>query len=99
MKYNKQPLDIPAQITMLKERGLSIADEKTAQVTLNTISYFRLAAYLRPMEADKNTHLYKPDSSFENAVALYQFDATLREIIFHALGSIVTAPFILGHTF
>ena len=26
MKYNKQPLDIPAQIAMLKGRGLNIAD-------------------------------------------------------------------------
>jgi len=28
MKYNKQPLDIPAQIAMLKGRGLNIADEQ-----------------------------------------------------------------------
>ena len=55
MKYNKQPLDIPAQITMLKGRGLVIADEQAAEKTQNKISYFRLAAYLRPMEADKNT--------------------------------------------
>ena len=54
MKYNKQPLDIPAQIAMLKGRGLVIADEQAAEKALNKISYFRLAAYLRPMEADKN---------------------------------------------
>ena len=41
---------------MLKERGLNIADEQAAEKTLNTISYFRLAAYLRPMEADKGLH-------------------------------------------
>ena len=75
MKYNKQPLDIPAQIAMLKGRGLNIADEQAAEKALNTISYFRLAAYMRPMEADKNTHQYKPGASFENAVALYEFDA------------------------
>ncbi len=56
MKYNKQPLDIPAQIAMLKARGLSIADEQKAKETLSVISYFRLAAYMRPMEADKLTH-------------------------------------------
>lgn len=75
MKYNKQPLDIPAQIAMVKGRGLAIADEQAAEMTLNKISYFRLAAYLRPMEADKNTHQYKPEAPFENAVALYEFDA------------------------
>lgn len=91
MKYNKQPLDIPAQIAMLKGRGLNIADEQAAEKTLNKISYFRLAAYLRPMEADKNTHQYKPDASFENAVALYEFDAELRELVFRAIGKIEIA--------
>ena len=33
------------------------------------------------MEADKKTHQYKPDASFENAVALYEFDAELRELV------------------
>ena len=37
------------------------------------------------MEADKNTHQYKPDASFENAVALYEFDAELREMVFRAI--------------
>ena len=31
MKYNKQPLDIPAQIAMLKGRGQNIADESFVQ--------------------------------------------------------------------
>ena len=31
MKYNKQPLDIPAQIAMLKGRGQNIADENLVQ--------------------------------------------------------------------
>ena len=91
MKYNKQPLDIPAQIAMLKGRGLNIADEQAAEKTLNRISYFRLAAYLRPMEADKNAHQYKPNASFENAVSLYEFDAELREMVFRAIGKIEIA--------
>ena len=40
MKYNKQPLDIPAQIAMLKGRGLNIVDEQAAEKTLSRISYF-----------------------------------------------------------
>ena len=63
MKYNKQPLDIPAQIAMLKGRGLVIADEQAAEKALNKISYFRLAAYLRPMEADHHTHQFLPDTT------------------------------------
>ena len=40
MKYNKQPLDIPTQIAMLKGRGLNIVDEQAAEKTLSRISYF-----------------------------------------------------------
>jgi len=40
MKYNKQPLDIPTQIAMLKGHGLNIADEQTAEKTLSRVSYF-----------------------------------------------------------
>ena len=50
---------------MLKERGLLIADEAEATDYLKVISYFRLANYLRPMEQDKEKHLYKPNSYFE----------------------------------
>ena len=71
MKYNKQPLDIPALLAMLKARGLAIGDDQEAGRILGLVSYFRLANYLRPMEADKETHQYNPSSSFENAVALY----------------------------
>ena len=91
MKYNKQPLDIPALLAMLKARGLAIADEQEAGRILGLVSYFRLANYLRPMEADKETHQYKPNSSFENAVALYRFDAALREIVFRAISNIEIA--------
>ena len=91
MKYNKQPLDIPDLLAMLKARGLTIGDEQQAGRLLGLVSYFRLANYLRPMEADKETHQYKPDSSFENAVALYRFDAALREIVFRAISNIEIA--------
>ena len=91
MKYDKQPLDIPALIAMLKARGLTINDEQKAGCILGVVSYFRLANYLRPMEADKETHQYKLNSTFENAVALYQFDTDLREIVFRAISYIEIA--------
>ena len=70
MEYTKQPIDYPQQIQMLKERGLMIDDEKRALEQLRIISYFRLANYLRPMEQDKVTHIFKPNSTFENALDL-----------------------------
>lgn len=76
---------------MLKKRGLLIADEEEAIHYLRVISYFRLANYLRPMESDKEKHLYKPNSYFENAIRIYYFDKELRNIIFTTVQSIEIA--------
>ena len=70
---------------MLKERGLIINDEKQALEQLRIISYFRLASYMRPMEQDKAAHIFKPNSTFENALDLYYFDKELRVLIFKAI--------------
>ena len=82
MEYTKQPIDYPQQIQMLKERGLIIKDEKQVLEQLRIISYFRLANYLRPMEQDKENHIFKPNSTFDNAINLYYFDKELRALIF-----------------
>ena len=74
MDYTKQPLDYPQILQILKERGLLVRDENEALCQLKIISFFRLANYMRPMEADKNLHKFKPNSLFENAIDLYYFD-------------------------
>ena len=51
------------------------------------MSYFRLANYLRPMEQNKTTHIFKPNSHFDNAVNLYFFDKKLRALLFTAIQS------------
>ena len=53
---------------MLKERGLIINDEEQALEQLRIISYFRLANYLKPMEQDKSTHLFKPNMAITLAI-------------------------------
>ena len=56
MTYTKLPISIAEQIALLKSRGLTFADEPNASKRLEHISYYRFAAYLRPMESDKVTH-------------------------------------------
>ena len=85
MRYTKQPLDYSDILEMLKERSLVINDDDKAIDCLKVISYFRLANYFRPMEADKVNHIFKPNSLFENAVDLYEFDRELRSLIFSAI--------------
>lgn len=84
MMYTNKPLSTSEIISQMKNRGLIIADEQYAANFLEHVSYFRFAAYLRPMETDLR-HNYKPDSSFENAVWLYRFDSELRNLIFSAI--------------
>jgi abortive infection bacteriophage resistance protein len=64
-RYTKQPISIADQIARQKSLGLIIADEAKAEKTLGQVSYFRFASYLRPMEADKQTHQFKPNSTFQ----------------------------------
>lgn len=87
MRYNKPALTPHEIITQLKSRNLHFRDENYAMEQLKTIGYFRLANYLRPMEANKVNHTYKPNSYFENAVELYYFDKDLRALLFSMVQS------------
>lgn len=88
MRYSKQPLDYPEILSLLKARGLIIRNEYKAIECLKVVSYFRLDNYFHPMESDKLHHLFKPNSYFENAMDLYEFDRGLRELIFSAIQSV-----------
>ena len=86
--YSNTPLSIHDIIRMLRDnRGLIINDEPSAERQLSIIGYFRLANYMRPMESDKINHIFKPGSTFENAIDLYYFDKELRTLIFTAIQS------------
>ena len=43
------------------------------------------------MELDKATHQFKSNATFENAIELYEFDVSLRKIIFDAISKIEIA--------
>jgi abortive infection bacteriophage resistance protein len=91
MNYSKQALNISQQIGLLQSRGLIIDDTDETRDILENISYFRIANYLRPMESDKQTHQFKPGSSFTNVVLLYDFDRELRQLVFGAISRIEIA--------
>ena len=84
-------MDLPNQVQVLKERGLLIEDEQQALDKLSFISYYRLANYWRPMESDKETHQFKPGSRFSDIIKLYDFDMSLRTLIFTAIQNIEIA--------
>lgn len=88
MKYSKPAINISEQIVQLEGRGLIIKDKSFAQKTLENVSYYRLAGYWWPMQADKEKHTFKSKSTFENVVALYNFDRELRLLLFGVIETI-----------
>lgn len=85
MIYAKTAISIKEQIAQLRARGLSITDVTQAEHFLTHISYYRLEGYWWPMQADKITHVFKPNSRFDDVIALYNFDRELRLLIFDVI--------------
>lgn len=83
--FDKQAFTIQQQIKQLINRGLIISDQYFAIQQLSHISYYRLAGYWWPMQYDKVNHLFKPQSIFEDVIALYNFDRELRLLIFNII--------------
>lgn len=85
MKFTKPAISIADQIAQLKQRGLLISNPSEAAIQLKNISYYRLAGYWWPMQADKSLHIFKPNSTFENVIAIYNFDRELRILLFDVI--------------
>lgn len=93
MDYNKQPIDFPQQLEILRERGMIITDENNALEQLGSISYFRLASYWCSLELEESeiSHQFQPNTQFEDVINLYLFDKQLRTLIFNAIQDIEIA--------
>lgn len=88
MIYSKAVLTIDQHIQQLKDRGLAINDNELARHYLSHVSYYRLAGYWWSMQEDKEKHLFKPKSKFEDVVHLYNFDRELRVLLFDVIEKI-----------
>lgn len=86
--FNKDAITIEAQIAELQERGLQIAKPHIAKKYLQNISYYRLGEYWYVMQSDKENHIFKPNSTFDDVIALYNFDAELRILLFDVIEKI-----------
>ncbi len=88
MIYSKEAFSIDEHIEQLRSRGLQINDPDLAAHYLGHVSYYRLAGYWLPMQADKEKHIFKPNSKFEDVVSLYNFDRELRILLFDVIEKI-----------
>lgn len=96
MKYVKPHLPYDQQLQRIVERGMPYADQKAAVRALQHIGYYRFSAYTYPFRqfnptgADGRPSRPRPDafqegSLFEHAVALHDFDQSLRRCLANGL--------------
>lgn len=86
--FSKKALTIIEQIEQLQQRGLHIPNPQLAGKYLSNISYYRLGEYWYVMQSDKERHIFKPNSKFKDVIALYNFDAELRLLLFDVIEKI-----------
>lgn len=97
MKYDKPHLSYDQQLALMRDRGLAVADHPRAIQGLKRIGYYRLSGYTFPLRTleenpqqakgkqQKRGETFIEGASFEDAVALHDFDHRLRGILLDGL--------------
>jgi abortive infection bacteriophage resistance protein len=86
--FDKKAFTLEEQVAQLQARGLQINHPRIAEKYLINISYYRLGEYWYVMQSDKENHIFKPNSKFMDVIALYNFDAELRLLLFDVIEKI-----------
>lgn len=73
------------QIRKLREKGLWIQNDVDAEEILKQYSYFALISGYKDLFKNPTTRCYRDGTKLEDILALYRFDANLRELTFHYL--------------
>jgi len=89
-EYLKPALSFDAQLLQLEERGLAVPDRGLALLYLQRVGYYRLMGYLYPQRLQQSDH-YIEGANIDEALALYEFDRCLRELVIEAVGHIEVA--------
>lgn len=74
------------QIALLRSRGMTIANEDKAKEVLFDVGYYRLGFYWFPFEKSckdrvSRIHEFRNGANFDDAVKLYYFDYSLRNLL------------------
>lgn len=84
--FDKPAIDVPAQLELLKSRGLIIDDETGARCFLQSVSFFRLSPYMRPFQQPEDIdHHFHAGTHFHQLARLYDFDRRLRLLAMDAI--------------
>ena len=89
--FTKPALTIDDQLQLLKNRGLTVADDERARRYLRNIGYYRLAGYCLRLRVPGPNHDFIPGKTFDDILNLYIFDRKLRLVTIDALERIEIA--------
>jgi abortive infection bacteriophage resistance protein len=92
-RFTKPSLSIQDQLALLESRGLLVEDRAAAEHCLQHISYYRLRAYGIYFEQDAtpSVHGFIAGTSFDQILALYDFDRRLRLLMLDGIERIEIA--------
>lgn len=95
--YTKPYLDVPGQIALLQQRGMTISDPAKAQGYLERLGYYRLSGYWYPFRTSEQVddgkggtttrvnEQFRAGTEFSHIVDLYVFDKKLRLLVLDAI--------------
>ena len=86
--FNKPPLSLPDQLSLLISRGLVVNDAADATHYLTHIGYYRLSGYALPFQiggAGASRHNFRPGVTFDQILDRYVFDRKLRLLVMDAV--------------
>lgn len=99
MKKIKNPTTVDEQIALMRTRGMEV-NESLARQWLSSVSYYRLSGYWYsfrvlpepedPKEPQRDDD-FVPGTTFEEVVALYEFDRKMRTLIYDGIERIEVA--------
>jgi len=87
MKYAKPHLPYEDQVNLLISRGLDCPDRSSALLWLKRVGYYRFSAYFLPFK-NAGTDRFRPGTTFNQILDLYEFDSSLRLLVLEALDNI-----------
>lgn len=106
--YTKSAFSFAEQIEQLEKKGMIFADKRLAQSQLASISYYRLSGYWYPFRIRNAqqaiTSQFQKGTTFNEVIALYEFDRKLRSLILDAIERVEIAvrtqfTYQLGHQY
>lgn len=83
--FTKPPTTYGQQVVLLQSRGMDFQDPAGAETLLQHLNYYRLTAYWLPFEASHRPHRFRPGTTFEAVLDIYEFDRKLRMLMLDAL--------------